>query len=213
MKTYKLSELVYQFGDGKVIDYVQKRKEEVTCSSGCLHYIVNHFKQVLSHRKWLYYAFVLIADSLEESEKASLHTLVLKHDLSKFSAVEALGYGVKFGRKGELTKETEVKVWEKALQNHYKKNPHHPEFNRNEDMDHIYLLESILDMLACRMERVLTPSEKSASAEDIFDVPDTFLNRYTDHDKKRVRHYLNKWCLDVTSVPHRRGLAETLIRC
>ena len=201
---------MYPYGDGAIIGYMARRKESIVCTTACLHYIMNHFKQVLNHRKWLYYAFTLISDSLKDSDKAALHELVLNHDLSKFSAVEALGYGLKFGRQEGLTKEKEIKAWEKALQHHYSNNPHHPEFHNDQDMGHTYLLESIVDSLACRLERVLNVV-KTASAEDIFKVPDTFLDRYTDQDKVRVRYYLNKWSLDVTSSFHRRALAETLI--
>lgn len=210
MKTYALSQLVIAFGDSYVLNYTAKRKDKITCSTACLHYILKHFSQTITHRKWLYLMFVLIADSIESVIREQLLELVLIHDLSKFSAVEALGYGLKFGRPDGLVKEKEKNAWENALHHHYEHNPHHPPSDPGKNMHNIYLLESLIDMLACRVERVLSMDE-TTTPEAIFKVPDTFLERYTDRDKKRARFHLNKWSDDVTLSPHRKELAQALL--
>ena len=210
MKTYKVSDLVQRCGDNMVINYVKSRGDVISCSSKCLAYVLNHFATTLSHRHWLYFVYTLVCDSLDLCEKEPLHALILKHDLSKFSSVEALGYGLKFGRSQPLKSKREITAWDTALQHHYENNPHHPQFDAGNNMSHLFLLESIIDMLGCRMERVLVP-DKASTPDDIFQIPDSFLNRYNDHDKEKVKGYLSKWSVDVTSTPHRRALAERLL--
>ena len=83
----------------------------------------------MAHRKWLYYAFVLVRDSLTARDSEKIRQLVLDHKLSKFSAIEVLGYSFQFGRKKNsdpLKNQVHIDLWDKALEHHYKNNPHHP---------------------------------------------------------------------------------------
>lgn len=198
--------------DAEVLTYVKKRHEVITCSPKSGTYIDRHLQQTVEHRLWIYYAFVLISDSLTAADREKVHHLVLQHDLSKFSAVEIVGYSLKFGRSDgqELKKASHIAKWELALQHHYKENAHHPQHRADGKMTSLYLIESIIDMLACRMQRNLS-GHPGSSTEDIFKVPDTFLNRYTDHDKQRVSYYLRSWSADVMGSPYRKSLGQKLL--
>ena len=137
----------------------------------------------------------------------------MKHDLSKFSAVEALGYAVKFGRENSskpLKNSRHIAMWESALKHHYDNNPHHPQFHSGQDMPRHYLLESVIDMLGCRLERNLA-GHSDLKIEDIFKIPDTYLERYTASDRVRVKAYLSQWERDITASPHRSGLALRML--
>ena len=199
--------------DELVLQYVCERKESVTCTVKTLQYIFNHFKQTLEHRKWLYYTWVLLSDSFNESEAKCIDKLIMKHDLSKFSAVEAVGYGWKFGRlksSKPLKNSDHLAMWESALKHHYANNPHHPQYHSNQDMPTHYLLESIIDMLGCRLQRNLA-GRSDLKVEDIFKIPDTYLERYTEADRHRVKTYLSQWERDITTSPHRSGLALRML--
>ena len=197
--------------DDLVLAYVKKRNENIRSSDKGWTYIAKHVEQALEHRKWIYYAFVLISDSLTASDREKMHHLVLHHDLSKFSAVEIVGYSLKFGKEGELTKDAHIKLWELALQHHYQHNDHHPQHRADGKMSTLYLIESVIDMLACRMQRVLAGHTESTT-EDIFNVPQTFLERYTAGDRKKVTVYLQAWSSDVLAAPYRKSLGKKLLR-
>ena len=77
-------------------------------------------------------------------------------------------------------------------------------------MSTIFLIESIIDMLACRMERNLAGHPES-STEDIFNVPSTFFNRYTESDRRKVSFYVRSWSVDVLASPHRKSLGKKLL--
>ena len=197
--------------DDMVLQYVKKRNEVITCRDTCLTYISNHLQQTLEHRKWLYFAFLLISESLTGRDREKLYQLILHHDLSKFSAVEIIGYSLKFGRKGrELSNPSNIALWDLALSHHYLHNAHHPQHRADNKMSTIHLLESIVDMLACRMQRVLAGHSESTT-EAIFDVPLTFLQRYTEKDRKKVMFYLSSWSADVLSSTQRTSLGKTLL--
>ena len=85
--------------DELVIAYVKKRNEVITCGQTGWTYIDKHLKETLEHRKLIYYAFLLIGESLTARDREKVHQLVLRHDLSKFSAVEIIGYSLKFSKK------------------------------------------------------------------------------------------------------------------
>ena len=198
--------------DELVIAYVKKRNEVITCGQTGWTYIDKHLKETLEHRKWIYYAFLLIGESLTARDREKVHQLVLRHDLSKFSAVEIIGYSLKFSKKEgkELKKNSDIARWESALQHHYDNNAHHPQHRADGKMSTIFLIESIIDMLACRMERNLAGHPES-STEDIFNVPSTFFNRYTESDRRKVSFYVRSWSVDVLASPHRKSLGKKLL--
>lgn len=214
--TVSLHTLVaYQFpSQERLIKYVRDRNESISCSASCLRYIINHMRQTVEHRKWLYFAFVLVADSFTYRDREKLHELILNHDLSKFSATEVVGYGYKFGRKNinsvELKNPKHIALWESALQHHYINNAHHPQHSPHVHMSYFNLIESVLDMMACRMERNLA-GKLDTTPNDIFDIPLTFLERYVPNDRKRVSEMLSTWRTDVTSTNHRYSLAKSML--
>jgi hypothetical protein len=199
--------------DNVLITYTRARGERITCTDTGLKYVIRHLDQTVEHRKWLYFAFLIVGDSLEAGQGAKLKEKIINHDLSKFSAVEALGYGYRFGRKDSsqpLKNKTHIALWDAALKHHYESNPHHPEFSKGKNMNELDLVESIVDMLGCRMQRNLAGHAHSTVA-DIFAVPPVYLNRYTESDKRKVQDLLAWWGADVTSSPHRYSLAKRFL--
>ena len=185
-------------GDDESFSYVQERREEIICSDNVLPLVIKHFHQALTHRKWIYHAFLLVdaGACFLQPLHAILKERILKHDLSKFSAEEVLGYALKFGG-GTKDLEGEDKVtWEGSLSHHLCHNDHHPQFYCGKDMQDHALFESMLDMLACRMERDI--SCENTSVKNIFAIPDMYLLRYSKTDRKRVSAYLRSWCESVT---------------
>ena len=198
--------------DDFVITYIKRRNEGITSSEKGWTYIDTHIKQTLEHRKWMYYAFILISESLTARDREKVHQLVLHHDLSKFSAVEIIGYSLKFSQKEgkELKKASHITRWELALQHHYQNNAHHPQHRSDGRMTTLSLIESIIDILACRMAVNLAGHAESTT-EDIFNVPTTSLNGYTESDEKKVTFYLKSWRADVLGAPHRKSLGKKLL--
>ena len=215
--THSLYVLAHQQypNDDRVLKYLYNRNESISCTASALKYIVNHFKQTMAHRKWLYYAFVLVRDSLTARDSEKIRQLVLDHDLSKFSAIEVLGYSFKFGRKktsDPLKNQVHIELWDKALEHHYKNNPHHPQHysDGGSIKSHCHLIQSILDILAWRMERNLA-GHKESTTEDIFNVPSTLLEPYTEKDREKIVFYLTLWRVDVTSTPHMNSLGQKML--
>ncbi|XP_052276190.1 uncharacterized protein LOC127875281 isoform X2 [Dreissena polymorpha] len=175
--------------------------------------VPGHLRTVVSHRRWLdkcYQLCVKIGVKLSDNMKDH----ILRHDLSKFSPMEALGYAVMFGdgsvgfRKLEtLEEQTE---WDLALKHHYAHNCHHPEYfrqdrqggvsvvqDRRESMENdsdgsLHLDESILDMMAARGERELK-HDHVISIQKLLDMPVQYLRRYTDADRKYVTQTMVAW--------------------
>ena len=58
-------------------------------------------------------------------------------------------------------------------------------------MDDLALVESVIDMLACRWERNFKGSENIKN-EDLLDIEESFLVRYTDNDRDKVKVILNQ---------------------
>ena len=117
------------------------------------------------------------------------------HDQSKLqSFTEIIGYTEKW----VWLKHTPI--WEMALNHHYQNNPHHSEHFRDTDqmgrktsknMPIKYLEESIVDMLACRWERKLG-GNPNVTNEELCNIEEIYLKRYTHHDKMMVIEILNK---------------------
>lgn len=214
--THSLYTLVHQRypNETRVLNYLHLRNESVRCTDSALTYVMNHLKQTIEHRKWLYYSYVILSDSFASRDREKLLQLILNHDLSKFSAIEVLGYGLKFGRKNNiqpLKNPQHIALWEEALQHHYQNNAHHPQHtDSGRIMNRWHLIESVLDMLACRMQRNLAGHADSTTA-DIFDIPPTYLERYTEKDREKVEMYLKAWSADVTTTPYRNSLAQKML--
>lgn len=176
--------------------YLEERNEEVECNADFIPKVFDHFSQTISHRLWIMRAFHLV-DLTHVFPPVIREMLLLRvkhHDLSKFSAIEVMGYAArKFGSKEEDLNKKDWELWEKALEHHYFSNDHHPQFNpKDHQMSYLALQESVLDMLACRMERSITPH--STSLTNIFDVPKLYLERYHSEDRIIASSLLQNWC-------------------
>lgn len=184
-------------GDDEVFSYVQDKKETITCNKDLLPLIRKHFHQSLSHRKWIYYAFLMVdaGACFLQPLHGILKERMIKHDLSKFSAAEVLGYALKFGAGNRELDGEEILTWENSLSHHQSENDHHPQYFQEKNMPEISLIESVLDMLACRMERNI--SCENTSVDNIFAIPDIYLSRYSKTDRNRVSAFLKSWCEDL----------------
>lgn len=174
-------------------------------------HVLDHFRIVTSHRYWLRKSHeFLVKIGIAFSEK--MGELIMQHDMSKYTHRESLGYAVMFGdgrtawRKLEDNEKTE---WETTLENHYAYNPHHPEYfgyrgeigstTACQDMASVedvessdFIIESVIDMLASRGERVLK-DDPEISISQWMTVDDRYLKRYTEHDRRLVQQYLLHW--------------------
>jgi hypothetical protein len=171
----------------------------------------HHFADVVMHRRWVQAVFELweLVSPEEEPAKTALSHLlrrrVQEHDLSKFSAHEALGYHYLFHAKSApraLSFPTKEALWEKALDHHYRGNDHHPQYwfkyrcpthdSRSQGtMPWPALVESVLDMVASRLQRSLS-DQHMICPEQLMAVPQQFLTRY-DQQKIEVNKYLFDW--------------------
>lgn len=155
--------------------------------------IHKHFSQVASHRYWIQqvYKMLIICGCISETELPQIN--IDRHDLSKYSFNEAIGYSLMFICKStsQDLSEKQKKIWDASLQSHFKNNPHHPQ-HADQLKQYKYLLESIIDMLACKLERDYT-NKTIIYAQEYFDISDKFTERYTLKDKIRVNELLKEW--------------------
>ena len=167
-----------------------------------------HYKQVASHRKWIlltYKLFLIVGafdhDLLSEAE-------VKIHDISKYGPVEAPGYGVMFGI---LDRDNQLKgamreLWYTGLEHHLASNLHHPQSVEGKPMEKKYLTESLIDMLACCLERDLIGKPK-VTVSEVMDLDEKYLRRYLDVDRQEVKKMLQDWKLKLkkmTSCPSQK---------
>ena len=191
VRTYSLSKLLKNSTDEIAIKYVKEGRYKVTCNALFISVVYQHFKQVLRHRRWINHIFLYIAHALTYEDREILYDRILRHDLSKFSTIESIGYAIKFHRKNAAKKEKEKRCWEKALKHHYELNDHHPQHYEDGNMEQHALIESIIDMLACRIERDVTQHDFSVNS--LFDIPEMYLERYSIQDRKKVCEHLLHW--------------------
>lgn len=166
--------------------------------------VPGHLEIVTSHRRWIQDTFNLLKRFGVPFE-SKMSERVRLHDLSKYGHKEVLGYSIMFGDRGgfkQLGDEDEKMEWELSLRSHYAHNPHHPEYfypvidgvktnsvYESEGGGRLFLDESIINVLACRGERVLA-ADKVISIKNWFDIPDRYLARYNEKDKTYVKERL-----------------------
>ena len=209
IKTYSVLRLLKNCSDEPVLRYVRKGHYKVTGNSLFISLVSNHFRQVLKHRRWVIRMFFFIGQALKIEEREQLYDRILHHDLSKFSTIETIGYTIKFHRKNGEKNEKEKKCWEKALIHHYAKNDHHPEHSRPNRMNHYALLESVIDMLACRAEKDL--SKENFDLNSILDIPDIYLERYIIEDKKKVLQYISHWNTVLHDTVYQKDFIKQMV--
>ena len=158
-----------------------------------LNNIGTHFHIVASHRRWidLVYELCKIAKvpNLPELEER-----IAQHDLSKYGPQEALGYSIMFGWNGKYRqlKGEDKEIWGKALSSHYRDNPHHPQYHNHSSMHSGDLEESLLDVLACRLERDFR-YYSTIDADMIMDIPLSYLKRYKMGDRLVIEGLIQSW--------------------
>ncbi|XP_052785741.1 uncharacterized protein LOC128221243 [Mya arenaria] len=175
--------------------------------------VLCHFRIVATHRIWLRKVYKLCLEiGIQFPE--NVESLVNKHDFSKYTHKEVLGYAIMFQDGNldfrELTLDDEKVEWKNTLYNHYAHNPHHPEYFYPEDTQTgvrektkpireldsedglCYLLESILDMLASRGERFLK-DDPVISLQKLFEMPRRYLQRYHESDQDFVEETMQEW--------------------
>lgn len=174
--------------------------------------VPGHLRIVTSHRKWINGTLKFLKTiGVQFSEQ--IDNLVWRHDLSKYSHKEVLGYAIMFGEGRidfrQLEAEEEKTEWENSLYNHYAHNPHHPEYfyplqqdgtrTRDRSIAELdpengqdYLDESTIDMLAANGERLLA-NEPVIAVKNWFGLADRFFRRYSADDAEYVRAKINQW--------------------
>ena len=174
--------------------------------------VLGHLRIVTSHRKWIR-GTLEILKTIGIHVSVALDTLVLRHDLSKFSHKEVLGYAIMFGDGSidfrQLENSDDKFEWENSLYNHYAHNPHHPEYfyplqadgarvrDRSiMELDPVqgkdFLFESAVDMLAANGERLLA-QDPVIGVKKWFNLSDRFYKRYEVGDGEFVRDEIQHW--------------------
>ena len=152
-----------------------------------------HFVITLNHKKFILKSYTRFQTFLESINLK--REQVEKHDDSKLTNfLEIIGYTQRW------IWNTKTDVWMDAWKHHYTTNSHHPEYYcysseddkiQQENMEYLDIVESVIDMLACRWERKLDGKE-DVKNEDLLDIEDVFLNRYTDNDRSKVKIFLRQ---------------------
>ncbi len=146
-----------------------------------------HFAETISHKNFI----VKVYESNKQLFPDVNLEQILEHDNSKMTSfIEVVGYTMQWTWKIKGTR-----IWDQALAHHYNVNPHHPEHYKENggNMEARFLQESIIDMAACRWERILG-GRSDVSRIEMFNINDDFLARYTPQDRKIVRDFLKNAC-------------------
>lgn len=173
----------------------------VASASQVVRGVGTHISTTRSHRRWIRDTYELLR--LSGAVDDSLQARVTYHDLSKFHPVEMLGYSIMFGPTGrfrQLDTDWEKYLWNKALQHHYCANGHHPENTAGRPMGKLDLQESVIDMLACRLERNLNPSGDVIPVSSMFSMEDRYLTRYVPDDAILVKRLVAEWQQQVDTM-------------
>ena len=182
-----------QFLEGK--DYKKNKyitDDEYRCFADVFN-VREHFVVTLNHKKFILKSFARFQTFFESINLK--REQVEMHDDSKLTNFEEIiGYTQMWIWK------TKTDTWKDAWKHHYTTNSHHPEYYRwspkdgeivQENMQDLDIVESVIDMLACRWERQLNGRE-DVKKEDLLDIEEHFLKRYTDHDRVKVKTLLQK---------------------
>ncbi|XP_033761016.1 uncharacterized protein LOC117342850 [Pecten maximus] len=143
-----------------------------------------HFRQVDSHKEWIIKAYERLKDYVPNMTMEDAR----QHDQSKYDFVQVVGYTAKWVHNVDWNNET----WQASLNDHYRRERHHPEFYpKGQRMPRKYLEESLIDMVASRWERQLKGNGKVSNSELVgFDCK--YLLRYCEGDIENVQALINK---------------------
>lgn len=150
-----------------------------------------HIKQTQTHQAFIMKTF----NRLKEYFPTTTEMQLKQHDQSKYTFKQIIGYTKMFVHSCPQ----EDELWRSALKDHYEKEAHHPQHYRNENMPRKYLEESVIDMIACHWERDLHGLD-TVNNYELANIANTFLNRYTVEDKKRVEQILVNIQMDSSSM-------------
>lgn len=194
-------------------DFADQQTKEVTERQNTKRIDISvHFEQVSSHRAYVQFVAKLfeIAATMDHYRHKELYhefykdwevsggkTKIIEHDLCKIDPHELFGYFMQWGLteecnetnklvqvKQQVSEWTEI-MWKNALKHHYITSSHHPEYYEGGYMRNVDLCESVIDMLACNLQRSLC-EETEVSAADMVLISPRFLKRYNEHDRKLV---------------------------
>ncbi|CAG2207936.1 unnamed protein product [Mytilus edulis] len=140
-----------------------------------------HYSQVNSHRHFVLKAYNRLKDFVPNMLKEDAEN----HDLSKYDFSQAIGYTARWVHM------LDNDAWKKSLDDHYKREPHHPQYFGSKRMETRYLEESLIDMVGSRWERNLKGDE-NAKTSDIVDFDPVYLKRYLKEDFDEVLALINK---------------------
>lgn len=191
--------------------------------------VPGHLRNVTSHRKWIRGTLkVLKKVGVEFSD--AIDNLIWRHDLSKYSHKEVLGYAIMFGDGNvdfrQLQTPEEKFEWENTLYNHYAHNPHHPEYfyplqedgtrKRDKSVSELdpvhgedYLIEGAVDMLAANGERLLA-EDPVIDVKKWFHLADRYYKRYSADDAEFVRDKIEGWATVIRNFLAKEGNGEKL---
>ncbi|XP_042225682.1 uncharacterized protein LOC121868803 [Homarus americanus] len=169
--------------------------------------IRDHFSHVQAHRHWIKQSYLRLARFMPELSEE----VIERHDLTKFSLSQSLGYTLKW------VHDINYSVWRKSCDRHLNFEPHHPQMWSkkhsaetkqscleswlcvkaggskygveitsldlvSEDMAKVFLLESLVDMVAVEWERNKGKRLDLTYTELIY-MEDRFLSRYSVNNK------------------------------
>ena len=152
-----------------------------------------HIVVTLSHKKFIRKSFTRFQKFFQSINLTEEQ--VSKHDDSKLTSfLEIIGYTQRW------VWEVKIDIWKEAWKHHYTTNSHHPEYYIHStedgqpiqnDMNYLDMVESVVDMLACRWERKLDGNE-FVRCNELLDIQEFFFNRYTSKDRARVKQLLTQ---------------------
>ncbi|XP_021358626.1 uncharacterized protein LOC110453791 isoform X2 [Mizuhopecten yessoensis] len=138
--------------------------------------VQEHYRQCDSHRFWIMKAYERLKSNNFLTEMTDEEAKV--HDLSKYDISQSIGYTAMWVHKVDWNNKT----WQTALNDHYRRESHHPQFHpKDKRMPRKDLEESLVDMIACRWERDLKGDEKT-TWQDLVDFHPNYLKRYCEED-------------------------------
>ena len=189
--------------------------------------VPTHLRTATSHRKWLRMSFEF-CKMIGVKFSGDMEELIRRHDLSKYTAEEVLGYAVMFGDEQVNWKQLdppEKAEWDLSLEHHYIHNPHHPEYfyvkqtdGQREKFDIIktvpdkgklYMEESLIDMMASRGERNLK-GDPTISVEKWLDIDERYTKRYAEADRTYVMELADIWKKAAKTFVEDKDNAEKL---
>lgn len=164
---------------------------------------MEYFNRVAKHKRWMFDVWVFLRASechpmfSQNADCDAQLVRIAKHDLSKFTPDESLGFIIMFGT-GPKTLRTltgrEKVEWDLALDHHYRYNPHHPEYFTDGSNMGDFLWEGLVDLIARRLETRTEKGEAfTVTLAEMCQVGDWLkMRRFTDSDLATLQQFINR---------------------